>query len=373
MRNFTIPLLALVWLGAACSLSLDLDEREGHPCSAQGKCLPGYRCVEAVCVPTEGMGQLCDPDCADGQKCDLRVGECKNACAASVCPTGQTCTAGTACAVPVEGGLGAPCTRDTECSSFVDGCRDGATPASLDCACFYPVGAQGGVCLAMPKMAQDCAACPEGSGCAEAAFSRAGQATVCIPGGFRACAGAVDCMDEASETPMHCGVFGWPSDPLWTGAASGLGFLTACVSSSPDASIAIGEVCDPAMPQACASGLCLPTPGGGHLCSAACGTDPGCQGIGVGRCVETYLETYLETYVAAQSVEGTTRVCGSSPTLGASCAEASGGANVCGTDAPLCRMHPADNVALCTRSCQTDADCPGEKGFACHPDGFYCF
>lgn len=368
MRHLTIPFLALAFLGVSCSLSLDLDEREGHPCSDQGKCLPGYRCVENVCLLTEGTGKICEPDCEGSQACDLRSGNCTNLCSASICPTGEACSGGGACEAAV-GGLGAPCTRDTECSSFIPGCRDGATPGTLLCGCFVPIGEQEGICLATPRLAGDCSACPEGSSCIESSFSRAGQTTLCAPGGFRACAGVVDCLDENTETRTHCGLLGWPGNPIWTGSESGLGLLTACVSDNLEAAVAVGEVCDPGAPRPCASGLCLPTPGGGFLCSAACGTDNGCLGIGVGRCVEAYLETFLATL----DVETTTRVCGSSPTLGASCAVANGGDAICGTDAPLCRLHPVDGTSQCTRTCASDSDCPAEQGFACHPDGFYCF
>ncbi len=370
MIAWPLPALvgALLWV-AACSLALDLNPREGHPCSPTGACLPGYRCVDEVCVATEGRGKLCDPECDGGRGCDLRTGECVDRCEASVCPTGEVCSPGGACE-PATEGLGAPCTDDASCVQAIDGCQPSGTgSAPLVCGCFFPLGAQEGVCLAMPAMADGCDACPQGSSCVPADFSFAGPANLCVPGGFRPCAGQVECLDESTDHRAHCGLLAWGDDPLFTTGASGLGLLSACVSDADGADSQVGEPCDPLSGKACATGLCLPVPGRGYVCTVACGGDAGCGGIASERCVDTF----IEGGAGPVSVKARAPVCGSNPTLGASCSVVDGGPDVCGTDAPECVPHPDSGVALCTRHCTGDADCPTDQGFRCHPAGFYCF
>ncbi|RMG16553.1 MAG: hypothetical protein D6729_10555 [Deltaproteobacteria bacterium] len=349
---------------------LDLDPTEGHPCAVDGgpACLPGYACIDGICQRAGDGVKTCPAECPAGQKCDLRVGKCADLCAASVCETGQGCHAGEACA-PIGSGVGRSCSVDSDCAGAIPGCStDPAAPAAVHCVCAVPLSGATGLCLGIPAVAQDCAACGE-TACIPVPFSGAGPGVVCAPGGFRGCEGPVDCADP--ETDLECTLFAWPADPGWRqpgepeGGVQALGYFSACASKGEAAEKAVGEGCDPAL-LTCRTGLCLLDGTGAGLCTRACGADGACAGVSEGRCVAAPVASVLD----GRQTFDVARVCGAGPTLGAACDADPG---VCGNDAPLCAPHPDLGSKYCTRACVDDGDCDAARGFRCRPGVWQCF
>lgn len=376
-RRFRLlpPLLLglVVLVGApACSLMLDFDETAGHPCTDTGRCLLGYECINNVCVKGGLQVKDCSSSCPSGQRCDLRVGHCASACDATVCPTGQACADGQC--QPVKSGLGAPCTMDADCADAIPGCStDPTIPAQVACVCLTPTTGGKGVCLGVPAAADDCGACGKNADCLTGRFSGAGSAAVCVPKGFRTCDSPVDCADK--DNPADCVLFGWGQDPgnhqpgQPASGSSPLGFLAACATPTPKASVPPGGACDAAAPEECETGLCLPASGGAFVCSQACKDDAACAGVGDGRCVQAPVTSDASGAVVFDDA----MVCGTKPTLGAACDDASGGATICGTDAPDCGVPPGQTTPVCTRGCLDDADCGSGQGFTCRPESSQCF
>lgn len=348
---------------------LDLDEKDGHPCDEQGRCLIGYACVDGACVKTDVGIVECDPACGDGTKCDLRTGICVAPCDATVCPLGTTCTGDGTCERQ-SAGLGAPCTTDDQCAGAVPGCStDPANPGRLLCTCLVPAGAGWGSCVGIPSQADDCDACGEAA-CVTGRFSNQGLTSLCLASGQRTCAGEVDCAD--ADNVAHCTLFGWGEDPSNrapgappTGSAP-LGWLSACASPLEGATLPPGSVCDPTTAGACEAGLCLPTAGGEYVCTRACTEDRDCSGVAAGRCVAAPVEATLPS----GTVFDVASVCGSAPTLGAACV--SSGDVTCGTDAPWCQPLPDGTASACSRACLDDGDCAADQGFTCRASG-QCF
>ena len=361
---------ALLALGVGCSLLLDLDPTEGHPCAAGGgpACLPGYACVEGICVRAGDAPKECSGGCPAGQKCDLREGTCTDVCEASVCETGWGCEAGQTCA-EIGTGLGRACKVDADCAGAISGCSvDPLNPGSVRCVCAVPLSGVTGLCLGIPAVAEDCAACGEAR-CLKARYSGAGPGAQTTPGGFRTCEGPVDCADPDSD--LECTLFAWPADPGWRqpGEADpgvrALGYFAACASRQEAQTDPVGGACDPAV-ATCPTGLCVQGGDGSGVCSRACAADGACAGVAGGRCVEAPIAGVPQ----GKRTFDVARVCGGAPTLGAPCDEDPG---VCGADAPRCEFHPAAGTKVCTRPCAEDGDCDPARGFLCRPGQWLCF
>lgn len=376
-RRTTWLLVALAGVVAAtslsCSLLLDTNALEGHPCTTTGRCLLGYECVNGTCVKGGVQVHRCSPACGSGKKCDLRTGRCEGPCAASVCPTGETCATGKACAKATSG-LGAPCTADTDCAGAIPGCStDPSKPGTVSCVCMTPSTGGTGICLGIPSKADDCGACGSSAQCIKGRFSTAGTVDVCAPMGFHTCGSPVDCADP--DNPSDCVLFAWGGDPgaflpgQQPPSVRQLGFLAACATPAKGASLQPGAACDPGNTGACETGLCLPAAGGSFVCTEACSGDGSCAGISDGRCDDAP----VTLAAGGRSLFDVAAVCGSDPTLGAPCDDGHGGAARCGTDAPSCAPPPSGGGPICTRSCLDDADCGSGQGFTCQPASASCF
>jgi hypothetical protein len=360
-------MLAAILCSGGCVLLIDTDETVGHAC-LEGRCLPGFRCIENVCVEDPGGTGIvgCEEACTGGRKCDLRTGTCEDVCEASVCPTGHGCVAGGTCE-SLASGLGAACGRDADCAGAIPGCTtDPDETGRVRCACLKPATGVTGICLGIPSRVDDCAACGETAICLPARYTGMGSGLVCAPGGFRLCDGDAACSDPDNDA--RCTYLGWPADPDG-GPVDGagaeqrpLGLVAACATPSGDAGI--GEACQPGASAACASGLCVST-SGGAVCSVPCGRDRACAEMQGGRC----LSIPFEQAFGQATLFAVAPACGEGPTLGAPCT----GDGDCGSDAPTCLPRPLDNQRVCTRTCRSDDDCPAAQGFTCRPELSACF
>ena len=366
----TLSLLLLIG-ASGCVASLDFDPERGFPCDENQACLPGFLCMEGLCVKQASALNECG-NCAADQRCDYRSGLCVAPCEGTVCPSGEVCADGE-CAAPTSG-LGGRCQTDSDCAGAITGCRtDPTQPGKVRCSCFRTAGSADGVCLGLPTHAGDCAACGDEAVCATGKFSGLGELTFCAPPGFRACEGWADCHDP--KHPMVCTLMAWNQDPGWQAPGqadpgpAAYGYLPACASAVADATLLEGQPCDLAKPERCETGLCVPAGGSDAICTRPCSDDPVCVGVGESRCTRSGVEA---SFGASERYD-VTRVCGTGPRLGAACDSASGGTAACGTDAPICGRHPTKSKRVCTRPCVDDADCDAARGFRCHAATWRCY
>ena len=339
---------ALFGLLGGCSLLLDFDPVEGHPCDDAGSCLDGYVCRDGVCVKPVGADGGVDGGTDGGVTC-----------AGTLCASGEVCFEGVGCTAAPPGGLGATCMADADCAQALPACDAG----TARCLCLRPSvlptaeqTSPPGLCVALPNDPGDCAPC-ENAACVDADFTSGGpkgeplRRKLCLAPGRIPCARAADCRGQGLD--LECLYYGWAEDPAYgTVPAPQLGFVPLC--ATPIGSGDLDEACGSG--EACRSGICLPRVGGDWRCSAACRTAADCNEACVGGNVSVFVET--EGYY----VYDVAPVCGGPSTSGAPCTPYDPMASYslapeCGVDAPYCIFNPSAQETVCAIGCFDDLDC----------------
>lgn len=363
MRRVAAVLLFALAL-AGCSLLLDLDPLQGHPCDDAGACLPGYECKKGVCVSLGGDGGGDGGGCPSGQTRDPDAGTCAFDCGSLVCPTGDACDAMNGC-VPVQSGLGQPCSTDADCAGLLAACG-----STADCLCLLSAAGGGsGVCVGLPLAANDCGAC-SGAACVDATFSSGGTNgapsahKLCVPPGFATCSTQADCAPATQD--VVCTYAALASDTADPTTGLALGTLGVCSAPTGAASLARGDPCNPTQPDACPTGLCLPMGNGQTRCTTPCRTDSDC-GNNVAACVRGPVDV---PRADGTSVYDVAAVCGVGFTLGTACDTTLPAEQwSCATDAPACVNDPLVSQATCSRPCKDDGDCEPASRNTCVKTG----
>jgi len=257
---------------------------DGEPCET-GQCGPASACIDGECVARLGEGEACQQDaCQAGLQCV--GGACRvpsqpgDSCYADLCSLGFNCIEGQ-CWAKVE--TGQPCTWRYDCSNdqrCLD--RDGDGPEGLLCGpigelgqgCTQPVDCgpglfcerdfqMPGTCESLLPIGAECngQTCESGAWCAFSGLCEASgeEGDDCLygssPGPKPACAGELSCMSDGKCHPV-----GDVGEPCHVRQSESCVEGTFCSREGATCAplAAMGEYCNPFLPQPCSDELgCL--------------------------------------------------------------------------------------------------------------------